>query len=382
MRKRVVILGSTGSVGRSALEVIRRFRERFEVIGLGACRNVEGIAEQAREFHPQVVCLYDEPSAEKLRTLLPDTNVLSGEEGLRQLASHPEADFVLAGISGSAGLIPTFEAVSSGKTIGLANKETLVMAGDIVIRKANETGARIIPVDSEHNAIFQCLEGRSPSQIKRLYLTASGGPFRDASIEQMQRATPEEALNHPTWDMGKKITIDSATLMNKGLEVIEAYHLFGVGPEKINVLIHPQSIVHSIVEFVDSGMIAQMSVPDMKGPIAYAMTWPERLQGVMNQCDLTRAGPLEFEEPDMERFPCLRLAYEALNRGGTAPAVLNAANEVAVEAFLHGRISFLRIPAIIEEVLAEHTPRDFQTVKEVLEVDHWARQRTMEILEA
>ncbi|RME64732.1 MAG: 1-deoxy-D-xylulose-5-phosphate reductoisomerase [Nitrospirae bacterium] len=381
MKKRVVILGSTGSVGRSALEVVRMFRDRFEVVGLGACRNVKEIAKQAQEFSPEVVCLYEEDAAETLRKTLPGVKVLSGQEGLKQLASHPEADFVLAAISGSAGLVPTFEAVKTGKTIGLANKETLVMAGRIVMETSQQTGAKLIPVDSEHNAIFQCIEGRPPSQIKKLYLTASGGPFRDASMEQMQKATPEEALNHPTWSMGKKITIDSATLMNKGLEVIEAYHLFGVNPERIHVLIHPQSIVHSIVEFIDSGMIAQMSVPDMKGPIAYAMAWPERLQGVMNQCDLTKVGPLLFEEPDLKRFPCLKLAYEALQKGGTATTVLNAANEVAVEAFLEGRISFLTIPVIIEEVLAEHTVTDALSLEDVLEADRWARQKAIEKLE-
>ncbi len=381
MRKRVVILGCTGSVGTSALEVVRRFKDRFEVLALGAGSNVDAIVAQAREFSPRFVCLYDHNAANQLRAILQDTEVLSGIDGLKQIAVLEEADFVLAAISGSAGLLPTFEAIKAGKTIGLANKETLVMAGEIVMATAAQTGSTLIPVDSEHNAIFQCLEGKEPSTVQRIFLTASGGPFRKTPAEQLHQVTPSQALNHPTWTMGKKITIDSATLMNKGLEVIEAHHLFSLSPDKIKVLIHPQSIVHSIVEFIDGGMIAQMSVPDMKGPIGHAMAWPERLPGVLPRCNLVEIGGLEFEAPDTERFPCLALAYEALKMGGTAPAVLNAANEMAVDAFLQDRISFVDIPVIIEKVLSVHEPGPVLSIEAVLEADRWARTKFREILE-
>jgi len=381
MKKRIVLLGSTGSIGRSALEVVQRFKDRFEVIALCAYKNVNLMMEQVRRFNPKVVCLYDKESANRLREHLSSIEVLSGIEGLIEIVSRDDVDFVLSAISGSAGLLPTFEAVKRGKTIGLANKETLVMAGEVVMETAKRTGSQLIPVDSEHNAIFQCLEGRDYSTVKKVYLTASGGPFRNYSLKEMERATPEEALNHPTWNMGKKITIDSATLMNKGLEVIEAHYLFGMEPDRIKVLIHPQSVVHSIVEFIDGSMIAQLSIPDMKGPIAYAMAWPERLNNVLKHCDLVQMGPLFFEEPDTKRFPCLRLAYEALKAGGTATAVLNAANEMAVDAFLNGDITFVQIPVIIEKVLSAHSSKPALSIEVVLEADRWAREKFKETLE-
>lgn len=370
--KKIVILGSTGSIGRSALEVIEKYGGRFRVAGLAASRNHEVLYRQAMKFKPGAVALSDPAAASVLRgRLKKKIPVYSGAEGLRRIARMSGADFVLSCIVGFAGMMPTLEAVRAGKTVGLANKEALVTAGEILKREAARCGARIIPVDSEHSAVFQCLEGRAHS-VKQIILTASGGPFAGKNRKELDSVNLEEALNHPRWKMGRKITIDSATLMNKGLEVIEAHHLFAVPPEKIKVLVHPQSIVHSLVEFVDGTMLAQLSRPDMKAPIAYALSCPERLPGVIQPLEL-RGACLDFREPDVRAFPCLALAYRALARGGTMPAVLNAANESAVEAFLSGRLGFNDIPDIIRKTMALHRPRRLDEIDAVVEADGWAR---------
>ena len=351
--KNIVILGSTGSIGQSALSVVTRHPEEFSVLALTGHSNRKLLASQVEQFRPKVVATSDPETAEAIRRQ-GIASVLEGTEGLKEAASLPEADFVLSAIVGAAGLEPTLEAVRAGKTIGLANKETLVVAGVVVMEEAERSGSKILPVDSEHSAVFQCLEGRAGNAFRKIILTASGGPFRGSSPEELQGITPEQALKHPSWSMGRKITIDSATLMNKGLEVIEAHHLFGVGPGQIGVVVHPQSIVHSMVEYADGSLIAQMSVPDMRGAIAYAMTWPNRMEDVIAPLDLASVGSLTFKEPDMGSFPCLAYAYEALEHGGTMPAVLNAANEVAVEAFLNEEIGFMDIPAIIKRSMEGH----------------------------
>ena len=371
--KRIVILGSTGSIGKSALDVIRRHRERFKVTGLTAGGNSELLLEQTEEFGPEVVALDDRASAGALRkkTRIP---VYEGVEGVCRVASYPQADFVLSAIVGFAGLAPTVAAVRAGKTIGLANKESLVVAGEIVMREARQRNLRILPVDSEHNALFQCLDGKDMADIKRVILTASGGPFAGRRKEELKDASPEEALSHPNWSMGRKITVDSATLMNKGFEVIEAHYLFGLEPERIDVLIHPQSIVHCIVELKDACLIAQMSMPDMRAPIAYALSYPERLPGIIPPLDLASIGSLTFMAPEFQSFPCLGLAYRALGEGGTMPAVLNAANEVAVEAFLQREIGFNDIPAIIKETMDGHRNTVLDGLESVNRADRWARQ--------
>ncbi len=351
--KNIVILGSTGSIGRSALSIVSSHPEEFSVVALTGHSNHELLAAQVEEFRPKVVATSVPETAEAIRRQ-GKASVLEGTEGLKEVASLPEAGFVLSAIVGAAGLDPTLEAVRAGKTIGLANKETLVKAGAAVMAEAECSGARILPVDSEHSAVFQCLEGRAANAFKKIILTASGGPFSGSSPEELQGITPEQALKHPSWSMGRKITIDSATLMNKGLEVIEAHHLFGAEPGQIGVVVHPQSIVHSMVEYADGSCIAQMSVPDMRGAIAYAMTWPGRMEDVIAPLDLASVGSLTFNEPDMGSFPCLAYAYEALEHGGTMPAVLNAANEVAVEAFLNKEIGFMDIPAIIKKSMEGH----------------------------
>ncbi len=377
--KKLSILGSTGSIGQATLDVVRRHPQRFRVVALAAGSNVELMARQIKEFRPELVTLSDEDAAQRLKERFRELTVLSGAEGLIKVAKYDEADFVLSAISGSSGLVPTYEAVKAGKTIGLANKETLVLAGELIKRLAR---APIIPVDSEHSALFQCLQGHRRENIRRLILTASGGPFRGMKKEQLKHVTGQDALKHPTWQMGKKITIDSATLMNKGLEVIEAHHLFEFPPENIDVVIHHQSIVHSFVEFIDGSMLAQLSLPDMRGPIAYALSYPERLEDILKPCNLPELKTLSFEAPDLETFRCLTLCYRALKMGGTAPAVLNAADEMAVEAFLAGHISFIDIPVIIEEVLNQHKVSQIQDIDDVLKADQWARKKFNEILEA
>lgn len=348
--KKISILGSTGSIGKSTLQVIERHPARYKVAVLAASTNHELLLKQIEKFRPDMAALFDPRAAELLRKKT-DIPVYDGEEGLLRAASYDGADFVLSAIVGFAGLLPTLAAIEAGKTIGLANKEVLVTAGDFVMELARKKGVRILPVDSEHSAVFQCLLGHDEKFLRSIILTASGGPFAGWSKERLASVQPEEALNHPKWRMGKKITIDSATLMNKGLEVIEAHHLFSVEPERIKVLIHPQSIVHSLIEFVDGSVLAQLSNPDMKAPIAYALSYPERLPDVIAPLELGRIKDLSFSEPDHEVFPCLGYAYEVLKEGGVMPAVLNAANEISVQAFLEGRIGFNDIPAIINKVL-------------------------------
>ena len=394
--KLVTILGSTGSIGRSALEVISKRRDRFKVVGLTAGSNITLFEEQIKIFEPEMAAVADEATALELRKRL-NIKVLSGNEGIAEVASYNRSDFVLSAIVGFAGLLPTLSAVRAGKTVGLANKESLVVAGDIVMGDAAKYGSKIIPVDSEHSAIFQCIEGRGRDSIKRIVLTASGGPFFGSTRGELGKVTLEDALKHPNWDMGRKITIDSATLMNKGLEVIEAHHLFGFSQDDIDVLIHPQSIVHSMIEFKDRSYLAQLSVPDMKGPIAYALSYPERLEDPMPVLDLSRIEKLTFRKPDTECFPCLLYAYEAAKEGGTMPAVLNAANEVAVDAFLQKRIGFNDIPVIIKDTmnshrkevgttrphpggLAEESNRAVREIDVVIEADRWAREKAKAIL--
>ena len=351
--KDIVILGSTGSIGRSALDVVSTHEGQFRVLALTGHANRGLLLEQVERFRPKLAASADPETAEALREQ-GIAHVVEGVDGLKEAASMPEADFVLSAIVGAAGLEPTLEAVRAGKTIGLANKETLVVAGDAVMEEARSRGVKILPVDSEHSAVFQCLEGRGGNDIKKIVLTASGGPFRGRAVDELEDITPAQALRHPSWSMGRKISIDSATLMNKGLEVIEAHHLFGVGPEKIGVVVHPQSIVHSMVEYTDGSVIAQMSVPDMRGAIAYAMGYPSRMDDVIAPLDLASVGSLTFGDPDINSFPCLGYAYDALKRGGTMPAVLNSANEVAVDAFLSGDIGFMDIPRIIKKTMDAH----------------------------
>lgn len=378
--KRIVILGSTGSIGVSALGVIAKFPELFEVVGLVAGRNIDLLAEQVRAFRPKVVAVFDEEASRVLRSRFPSLSIVSGERGVVEVASREDADFVLSAIVGSAGLSPTLEAVKTGKIVGIANKESLVMAGEHINALASLHRAQIIPVDSEHSAIFQCLQGQDRDSLRSIILTASGGPFAGRPMAEMKNVTVKDALNHPRWSMGPKVTIDSATLMNKGLEVIEAHHLFHVHESRIKVLIHPQSVVHSMVEFRDGSLLAQLSAPDMSGPIAYALSFPLRLPDVLPPCALSGIRTLTFEEPDGKRFPCLALAYEALGAGGTAPAYLNAANEVAVNAFLEGRISFEKIPVIIEKTMCFHKAVPSPGLSEILESDREARERARRLV--
>ncbi len=367
----VTILGSTGSIGRSTIEVIRRL-PGFSVVGLAAHRDIDRLERQIRQVHPKFVAVCDAAAAKELRRRVGrGVEILPGRAGVVEAAGRPEAGIVVSALVGSAGLAPTFEAVRRGKRVALANKETLVVGGDLVTREAARTGAEIVPVDSEHSAIFQCLHGRSAGLVRRLVLTGSGGPFR--TRRSLVHVTVRQALKHPTWSMGKKVTIDSATLMNKGLEIIEAHWLFGLAVDAIDVLIHPQSIVHSLVEFVDGSVLAQLGLPDMRLPIQVALTWPERAAVARERLNLAKVGTLTFEPPDEARFPCLAHARTAVKAGGAAPIVLNAANEVAVEAFLAGRIPFRCIPAVIGGALANLRPKAPRSVGEVLEVDREAR---------
>jgi 1-deoxy-D-xylulose-5-phosphate reductoisomerase len=375
MSKGVTILGATGSVGRNALAVIESLPERFHVVGLTARANAPLLLQLIERFRPRLVAVLDEEQARVVESRCPKgTRALSGADGVCFVAAAPEADIVLSAIVGAAGLHPVLAAIRQGKTIALANKEPLVMAGGIITALARECGAVLLPVDSEHSAIFQCLCGNASQKIHRIILTASGGPFYTWDMEALEDITPEQALDHPTWNMGAKISVDSATLMNKGLEVIEAHWLFGVEIEKIEVVIHPASVIHSMVEFIDGSIIAQMSRSDMRLPIQYALTYPERVESQVKRLNLTDVSPLEFFPPSFEKFPCLRLAYEAARSGGTMPTVLNAANEVAVEEFLQRRLRFSDIPGVIEHVMDEHAPITDPTLEEVMVADHWARE--------
>jgi 1-deoxy-D-xylulose-5-phosphate reductoisomerase len=373
--KHLAILGSTGSIGRSALAVADAHPERLRVVALAAGDNAALLAEQVARYRPEAAALATADGVDRLRACgvtLPSA-VGSGPEGLMAVATHPTVDIVICASSGTAGLEAVLAAIEAGKTIALANKEVLVMAGELVMAAARRRGVAILPVDSEHNAIHQCLHGRSTQEIRRLILTASGGPFREWSADALEHVTPAEALQHPTWQMGRKITIDSATLMNKGLEVIEARWLFDVGPQQIEVVIHPQSIVHSMVELTDGSVIAQLGVTDMRLPIQYACSYPERWAAALPALDIARAGRLDFSPPPLDRFPCLGLAYDALRAGGTLPVVLNAANEVAVELFLDGKLGFMSIPRVLKRTMDAHRIETVSTLEVVRRTDARAR---------
>ena len=379
--KSLSVLGSTGSIGCQTLDVVAAHPESFRVVALTAGRNIDRLAEQARRFRPELVVVGDaEAAVEAVERMPPGTRVLHGRDGLIAAARHDEASMVVCGLVGAVGIEPVYAAVDAGKDVALANKEALVAAGAFVMARAAATGAAVLPVDSEHNALHQCLRGEDPRSIKTLWLTASGGPLRELPLRELASVTPERALAHPTWVMGRKITIDSATLMNKGLEVIEARWLFDVGADRIKVLIHPKSIVHSLVEFADGSWKAQLGSADMRHPIQYALTHPERLPSSRPPFDLLAAGPLAFEAPDPERFPCLPLAYEALARGGAAPAVVNAANEVAVEAFLARRAGLLDIPVVIRQAFERHGDHPSATLDDILAADRKARETAAHVL--
>jgi 1-deoxy-D-xylulose-5-phosphate reductoisomerase len=384
MSQGVTILGATGTIGINTLAVMQRHKGRFHVHALGANRNVEKMAELCREWQPHCAVMADADAAEQLRAYLKNINsdisVLAGNEGLCQIAEAPQAPIVMAAIVGAAGLMPTLAAAQAGKRILLANKESLVMTGARFMETVREHGAQLLPIDSEHNAVFQCLSGNASSSVKKILLTASGGPFRTFSAEQLANVTPAQACHHPNWVMGRKISVDSATMMNKGLEVIEACWLFDTTPDRIDVLIHPQSIIHSLVEYEDGSVLAQLSAPDMRLPIAYGLAWPERLEAGVASLDLAALARLDFEAPDQVRFPCLRLAYEAMLAGGTTPAILNAANEVAVMAFLDQRLSFKRIATVIEETLAALAGRRTTDLNKIIEDDSNARILAAEII--
>jgi 1-deoxy-D-xylulose-5-phosphate reductoisomerase len=383
--KKVTILGSTGSIGVNALDVIEKNTDLFSVVALAAGRNIGLLLKQIEKFRPEIVSVANHKIARKLSDILParlkKTKVVGDKEGLNEVASFNSADIVISAISGSAGLTPTLMAIEAGKNIALANKETMVMGGRIVSKKAREKSVKILPVDSEHSAIFQCLQGQKRKYLQKIILTASGGPFLDYSQEKLAKVKLADALKHPTWNMGKKITIDSSSMMNKGLEVIEAKWLFNIDINKIDVLIHPQSVVHSMVEFIDGSVIAQMGIPDMRTPIAYALTYPERINIKLENLDLSKIKHLEFRKPDLKRFPCLRLAYEAAICGGTMPVVLNAANEIAVEAFIRKKINFVDLPKIIDKVMNAHQSSDDSYLDEILQADAWARQKTINTIE-
>lgn len=383
--KGISILGSTGSIGRSTLDVIGSAPDEFAVTALAAGRNIALLKDQIARFRPRLASVIDEEHARELRRMLgryPETSVRFGQEGYREAAAISGADMVVSAMVGAAGLIPTLDAIAAGKTIALANKETLVMAGGIVLGRAAERGVSVIPVDSEHSAVFQCLQGNRREDVRRIILTASGGPFLHLPHHELGAVTPAQALKHPNWTMGKKITIDSATMMNKGLEVIEAGWLFGIPIAAIDVLIHPQSIVHSLVEYRDGGVIAQLGLPDMRIPIAYALAFPRRLHRLAApSLDLLKPGVLEFLQPDREKFPCLELAYGAAEIWGTMPAVMNGANECAVEAFIDGKIGFTDISRLIQKVLDRHSVQEEPTVDMILDADRWARREAAKIIE-
>jgi 1-deoxy-D-xylulose-5-phosphate reductoisomerase len=382
--KGVAILGSTGSIGCNTLRVIESLAtSRMRVVALAAGHNVERLADQVAAHLPEVVSVENEAAAHELRALLFKRNVdlpriLIGEDGLVEVATHSDADCVVSATVGAVGFVPTLRALQAGKRVALANKETLVMAGELMTRAARESGAELLPVDSEHNALHQCLRGERRDEVKRIVLTASGGPFRTKNKSEMKQASVSEAMRHPTWSMGAKITIDSATLMNKGLEVIEAHWLFGFGPQEIGILVHPESVVHSMIELVDGSVIAQMGITDMRHAIQYALTYPQRHSCSLPPLDLTTISSLNFEAPDLDRFPCIALAYRALEVGGTLPAAMNAANEEAVTAFLDERIGLTEIPLVIEGVMNSHSSKPVENIETVLEVDRWARVAAIE----
>ena len=383
MRRKLAILGATGSVGKSTLDLIERNPERFEVVAVTAATNAEALADIARRTGARLAVVSDERRLSDLQELLVGSNCRAeaGDEALIEAAAG-EAELVIAAIVGCAGLKPVMAAVEAGRTVALANKEALVTAGALMTEAAVRSGATLLPIDSEHNAIFQCLACSRNDDIARIILTASGGPFRTASAEMMRSATPAEAVAHPNWSMGAKISVDSATMMNKGLELIEAHHLFGVPSKRIEIVIHPQSVVHSLVEFVDGSVLAQLGSPDMRIPIAYALAWPQRMATPAQRLDLASIARLEFEEPDLTRFPALRIAREALEAGGSAPVILNAANEAAVSRFLTGSIAFTDIPRLVERALEESVLAAPGSIAEVLEIDRFTRQRVDAVMQA
>ena len=380
--KRIAVLGSTGSIGVSTLDIVGRFPEKFCVVALAAGKNLTTLIEQIRSFQPGLVSLSQEEDAKKLRQELPEFagDIVWGADGLHAIATHEDADMVMAALVGAIGLPPTLAAIRAGKDVALANKEALVISGELMTREAAQHGVQLLPVDSEHNAIFQALHGHKQDRVKRIILTASGGPFLHRPAEDFKTIRIEEALQHPTWKMGNKITIDSATLMNKGLEVIESRWLFNLSPAQVSVIVHPQSIVHSMVEYVDGSVLAQLGIPDMRVPISYILAYPDRLPlDHLPALNLAEVARLEFAEPDFDKFPCLGLAYTALERGGTCPAVLNAANEVSVTLFLSGQIAFTDIADINKQVLASHNAQPVTDLESVLEADGWARTQAKKI---
>jgi 1-deoxy-D-xylulose-5-phosphate reductoisomerase len=383
--KTIAVLGSTGSVGVTTLDVVSRFEDRFRIGAMAAGRNIKLLAEQIRRFRPELVSVADRETACGLKELLGNhkVEIMPGMEGAIAVATLPDAELVVSALVGALGLRPTLRAIEAGKDIAFANKEVLVVAGEVVTRAAQAHRVRLLPVDSEHNALFQCLDGRQRAAVKRIILTASGGPFRTWPMDRFETITVADALKHPTWQMGAKITIDSATLMNKGLEVIEARWLFGLDDSRISVIIHPQSIIHSMVELIDGSVLAEMAIPDMAIPVAYALAFPERLpMDHLRPLSLVDCGALTFEQPDFARFPCLRLAYEALKAGGTMPACLNAANEELVAGFLAKKIHFPEIPRHIETVMGRYQGGPARSLEDVLETDSWARAATRELIAA
>jgi len=378
--KHISILGSTGSIGTQTLDIVRQFLDEFKVVGLTANNNSELLLKQIKEFKPKAVAIMDKSKADDLLNFS-SCQVYSGIEGLNKIAALNEADTVVNALVGSIGMEPTYNAIKNKKNIALANKETLVAAGSVIMEEAKRNSINLMPIDSEHSAIFQCLNGENAKEVSKITITCSGGPFKNYTKQQLENVNVQNALNHPTWSMGNKITIDSATLMNKGFEVVEAHWLYGIEYEKINVVIHPQSIVHSLVEFVDKSVIAQLGLPDMKIPIQYALSYPKRFANNATHLDLAKIKTLEFGEPDFEMFPCLKYAYEAGNAGGTLPAAMNAANEVAVYAFLGNEIGFLDIQRLIRRMMDDHKSIQNPNLKEILEIDRKVKEETKNIIE-
>lgn len=376
MSKKISILGSTGSIGVSTIDIVNRHPERFEVVGLAAGSNVELLANQVRQLSPRVVSVKSADEAKKLKNLIGScpVEVLHGSDGVAYVASLDDVKMVVSSIVGAAGLLPTLSALRNGKVVGLANKESMVIAGELMYSEMKNGKGCILPIDSEHSALFQCLEGHRREDVRKLILTASGGPFLNKPLKEFDKITVAEALDHPNWNMGDKITIDSATMMNKGLEVMEARWLFNVAVDKIDVCVHPQSIIHSMVEYIDGSVIAQMGMPDMKVPIAYALSYPERIETGVAPLNLSEKRELTFFEPDFKKFPCLEMAFDVATRGKTYPAVLNAVNEVAVDAFLKNEIGFTAIPRLIRNAVEAHNPSNISSIEDVLEADRWARE--------
>ena len=381
--KTLSLLGSTGSIGTQTLDIVAQYPDQFRVVGLAAGRNIDLIAQQIRQFKPSIAAISDESKLPELQAAIadaqPQPTLLAGDAGVVEVARHPDAEAVVTGIVGCAGLLPTLAAIKAGKDIALANKETLIAGGPVVIPLIEQYGVKLLPADSEHSAIFQCLQGVPERGLRRILLTASGGAFRDWPVEKLPEVTVADALKHPNWSMGQKITVDSATLMNKGLEVIEAHYLFGLDYDRIDIVIHPQSIIHSLIELQDTSMLAQLGWPDMRLPLLYALSWPERIYTDWEPLDLVKAGSLTFKQPDHQKYPCMKLAYAAGRAGGSMPAVLNAANEQAVALFLDEKIQFLDIPRVIEATCDRHQANNYTTpsLDDILAADRWAREEVL-----